>query len=368
MKPDFKDIIQKFAFEGEFISANIHGTGHIHDTYALHFQVGGTDRRYILQRINQHVFKDPEGVQKNIQLVIAHLQRKINAAGGDPQRETLNLISTRDGNSFYRTDEGDCWRSFAFIEGARTYDFVQDLDHVYSAAKAFGNFQKMLSDFPSDQLIESIPNFHQTAMRYQTFLLAVERDILNRVRSCRPEIEFINKRGAITSILTDMLTRNELPERVTHNDTKFNNVMIDDKTGEGICIIDLDTVMPGLSLYDFGDAIRSIANDAAEDEADISKVNFNLAAYRCYSHGYLDAAAEILTSKEIELLPISAIIMTLECGMRFLTDHLQGDIYFKIHRQNQNLDRCRTQFKLIEDMEKQFTPMTEIIENYTWGL
>ena len=361
---DFKDIVQKFRFEGDYRSANIYGNGHIHDTYALVFQVGGHVRRYILQRINQHVFRDPEGVQSNIELVTAHLRRKIIAAGGDPQRETLNLIPTLDGNSYYRSDEGDCWRSFIFIEGARTYECVENLDHVYNAAKAFGNFQNMLSDFPSEQLVETIPNFHHTGMRYQAFLAAVESDIANRARFCQSEIDFVTQRAAKTSILTDMLARADLAERVTHNDTKFNNVMIDDQTGEGTCIIDLDTVMPGLSLYDFGDAIRSTATTATEDEPDLSKVNFDLAVYRCYTRGYLDAAGEILTPREIEQLPFSAILMTFECGMRFLTDHLQGDTYYKIHRQNHNLDRCRTQFKLVSDMEKQFDSMIDIIEGY----
>ncbi len=367
MNPDLKDIVRKFQFEGDFLSASTYGIGHIHDTYAPVFQVGGDTRRYILQRINQHVFKDPEGVMGNIQVITAHLRRKIIAAGGDPQRETLNLIPTLDGNSYYRTEEGDYWRSFTFIEGARTYNVVENLDHVYNAAKAFGNFQNMLSDFPSGQLVETIPNFHHTGMRYQAFLTAVESDVVNRARFCQPEIDFVTKRASKTTILIEMLARADLPERVTHNDTKFNNVMIDDQTGEGICIIDLDTVMPGLSLYDFGDAIRSIANTAAEDESDLSKVNFDLEVYRCYTRGYLAAAGEILTPREIDQLPFSAILMTLECGMRFLTDHLQGDTYYKIHRQNHNLDRCRTQFKLVSDMEEQFEIMTKIIEHYRQG-
>ena len=367
MNPDFKDIIREFQFEGDFLSANIYGTGHIHDTYAALFQAGEDIHRYILQRINQHVFRDPEGVMSNVLAVTAHLRRKIIAAGGDPQRETLNLIPTLDGNSYYRTAGGDYWRSFTFIEGARTYDFVENLDHVYNAAKAFGNFQNMLSDFPSEQLVETIPNFHHTGIRYQVFLSAVESDVVNRARFCQPEIDFVTKRADMTSILINMLARGDLPERVTHNDTKFNNVMIDDQTGEGICIVDLDTVMPGLSSYDFGDAIRSMANTAAEDEADLSRVNFVLKVYRCYTRGYLAAAGDILTAQEIEQLPFSAILMTLECGMRFLTDHLQGDTYYRIHRQNHNLDRCRTQFKLVSDMEEQFDLMTEIIEHYRQG-
>jgi hypothetical protein len=364
MNTDLKDIIPNFQFEGVFVSASIYGSGHIHDTYVVVFHTGGDPRRYILQRINHYVFRDPEGVMRNIQLVTTHLRRKIIAAGGDPQRETLNLIPTRDGNIYYRTDAGDYWRGYAFIEGARTYDFAGNPDYVYNAAKAFGNFQNMLSDLPSEQLVETIPNFHHTGLRYQTFLVAVDNDVAKRARFCQPEIDFVNKRAEMTSILTDMLANAEVPERVTHNDTKFNNVMIDDQTGEGICIVDLDTVMPGLSLYDFGDAIRSIANTAAEDETDLSRVNFDREVYRYYSHGYLDAAGEILTHREIEQMPFSAILMTLECGIRFLTDHLQGDNYYKIHRQNHNLDRCRTQFKLVCDMEEQFDLMTEIIEKY----
>lgn len=367
MNPDFKDIVRRFQFKGDFLSASIYGTGHIHDTYAAVFQVGEHTRRSILQRINQHVFKDPEGVMSNIQVVTTHLRRKIITAGGDPQRETLNLIPTIDGKSYYLTDDGEYWRGFTFIEGARTYDFVENLDHVYNAAKAFGNFQNMLSDLPSEQLVETIPNFHHTGMRYQTFLSAVESDAKNRARSCQPEIDFVTQRASKTSILIEMLARADLPERVTHNDTKFNNVMIDDQTGEGICIVDLDTVMPGLSLYDFGDAIRSMANTAAEDEMNLSRVNFDLEVYRYYTHGYLDAAGEILTPREIEQLPFSASLMTFECGMRFLTDHLQGDTYYKIHRQNHNLDRCRTQFKLVCDMEERFDSMTEIIEDYYKG-
>ncbi len=277
---------------------------------------------------------------------------------------TLNLIPTNDGNYYVRTVEGEYWRGFTFIEGARTYDSVENPTHVYNAAKAFGNFQNMLSDFPSDQLVETIPDFHHTGARYHTFTSAVEADIKNRALNCQPEIDFVFQRAALTTTLVDMLARGELPARVTHNDTKFNNVMIDDQTGEGICIVDLDTVMPGLSVYDFGDAVRSMSNTAAEDEPDLSRVSFDLDVYRNYVHGYLDAAGGILVHREIEQLPFSAILMTLECGMRFLTDHLQGDTYYKIHRQDHNLDRCRTQFKLVMEMENQFDLMVEIIEKY----
>ena len=362
MKPNFQDIVGHFAIDGQLNSAVPHGVGHINDTFLAEFQANGGSHCYILQRINHRVFTNPEGVMSNIKAVTDHLRKKIIAAGGDPQRETLTLVPTLDGECYLKTEQGDYWRAYIFINNAQTYEKVVSLDHVYSAAKAFGVFQKQLSDFPSQELYETIPNFHHTRKRFEAFLEAVENDERNRVKICQPEIDFVMQRVAETSILVDMLERGELPERITHNDTKFNNVMIDDKSGEGICVIDLDTVMPGLSLYDFGDAIRFIANPAAEDEQDLSKVVFNLEIYEYFTRGYLGEAGEFLTPLEFEQLAFSAILMTLECGMRFLTDHLQGDIYFKIHRKDQNLDRCRTQFKMIKDMEEQFDEMVEIVE------
>jgi hypothetical protein len=364
MKPDFKDIVQHFEFEGDFSSAISYGTGHINDTYIANFEDIGSTWRYILQRINHHIFLNPEGMMKNIEAVTAHLGRRIKTAGGDPQREALTLIPTVEGNSYLLTEQGDYWRGYLFINNARTYEVVENLDHVYNAAKAFGNFQNLLSDYPSGRLIETIPYFHNTRKRFQAFSEAVERDEVNRAKSSEPEIEFVLQREKDTSVLIDMLAHGELPERITHNDTKFNNVMIDNETGAGVCVIDLDTVMPGLSLYDFGDAIRSLANSAAEDEQDLSKVQFDPEIYEHYTHGYLDAVGNLLTEAEIEYMPFSAILMTLECGMRFLTDHLQGDTYFKIHRENHNLDRCRTQFKLVADMEEQFDGMVRIVDKY----
>ena len=364
MKPDFKDIVQHFEFEGDFSSAISYGTGHINDTYVASFEDNGSTRRYILQRINHHIFLNPEGMMKNIEAVTAHLGRRIKTAGGDPQREALTLIPTVEENSYLLTEQGDYWRGYLFINNARTYEVVENLDHVYNAAKAFGNFQNLLSDYPSGNLIETIPYFHNTRKRFQDFIEAVERDEENRAISSEPEIEFVLQREKDTSVLIDLLTRGELPERITHNDTKFNNVMIDNETGAGVCVIDLDTVMPGLSLYDFGDAIRSLANSAAEDEQDLSQVQFDSEIYEHYAHGYLDAVGSLLNETEIEYMPFSAILMTLECGMRFLADHLQGDTYFKIHRENHNLDRCRTQFKLVADMEEQFDEMVRIVDKY----
>jgi hypothetical protein len=364
MKGDFQDIVSEFRFEGDFSSADPYGVGHINDTYIAVFTSNGSTQRYILQRINHNVFLNPDGLMRNIEAVTSHLSQKIKSLGGDPQRETLTLIPTLDGSCYLRSGEGEYWRGYHFITNASTYEFVENLEHVYSAAKAFGNFQNLLSDYPSEQLIETIPNFHNTKKRFEVFVEAVERDELNRAASSRPEIEFVMRRVKDTSVLVDMLERGEIPERITHNDTKFNNVMIDDQTGDGVCVIDLDTVMPGLSLYDFGDAIRSLANPAAEDERDLSLVQFDLQVFDYYTHGYLDAVGEVLTPIEIRYLPFSAVLMTLECGMRFLTDHLQGDNYFKIHRENQNLDRCRTQFRMVESMELEFDDMVRVVDKY----
>jgi hypothetical protein len=364
MKPSFQDIVNHFELKGRFKSATPYGVGHINDTYIADFQINSFTHRYILQRINHHVFTNPEGVMDNIKAVTDHLRKKIITSGGDPRRETLTLIPTLEGECYLKTDQGNYWRAYIFINNAQTYEVVENLNHVYNAAKAFGVFQLQLSDFPSHKLFETIPNFHNTRKRYEAFIDAVEKDEMNLVKSCESEIRFVKQRVDETSRLVDMLERGELPERITHNDTKFNNVLIDDETGEGVCVIDLDTVMPGLSLYDFGDAIRFIANPAAEDEQDLSKVLFDLEIFEYFTRGYLDAAGEFLTPLEIEQLAFSAIIMTLESGMRFLTDHLQGDIYFKIHRKKHNLDRCRTQFKLVQDMEEQYDEMVKIVEGY----
>lgn len=364
MNPNFQDIVRQFRFEGDFSSASPYGVGHINDTYVAVFEENGSIHQYILQRINQNVFLNPEGMMRNIEVVTSHLSRKIKTLGGDPRRETLTLIPTIDGNSYLRTEEGEYWRGYHFIDNASTFEVAENLDHVYNAARAFGKFQNLLSDYPSGKLVETIPDFHNTRVRFDTFIEAEESDVLNRASSSKPEIEFVLQRVKDTSVLVDMRERDELPERITHNDTKFNNVMIDNETGVGVCVIDLDTVMPGLSLFDFGDGIRYLASPAAEDERDLSLVQFDLEIFDIYTQGYLDAVGDVLTPLEIKYLPFSAVLMTLECGMRFLTDHLEGDKYFKIHRENQNLDRCRTQFKMVEDMELRFDQMVSIVDKY----
>jgi hypothetical protein len=307
------------------------------------------------------VFKQPEMVMDNILAVTTHLRRKLTGLGKDPVRGTLSLIPTRDGESFYRAADGQYWRAYVFIENAQTYLVPENMQHVYHAARAYGDFQQLLSDFPIDQLHCTIPDFHHTGKRFNTFMELVEQDPVNRASNVKAEIDFLIERGEGTSVLVGLIEEGKIPLRVTHNDTKFNNVMIDDQSGKAICVIDLDTVMPGSALYDFGDAIRSIANTAGEDEPDLSKVQFSMQVFNRYTEGYLDSTRGLLTRTEIENLAFSAWLMTLECGMRFLSDYLSGDIYFRIDHSNHNIDRCRTQFKLVREMEAGFDTMQRIV-------
>jgi Ser/Thr protein kinase RdoA (MazF antagonist) len=367
MATNLEAIGRQFAISGEFISGGPYGTGHINDTYAAVYRQGAVERRFIFQRVNHNVFKHPEGLMANIVAVTSHLGRKIQASGGDPLRETLTLVPALDGRSHFRTATGDYWRVYVFIEGARTYEAVENLEHVSSAGRAFGRFQQLLSDFPADELIETIPDFHHTGKRFEAFSRAVEEDVKDRVGTARPEVDFVLQRGDRMNVFVDLLAAGGLRQRITHNDTKFNNVMIDDHTGEGVCVIDLDTVMPGLSLYDFGDSIRSLANTGAEDEPDLSRVEFDIGIFELYTRGYLEATRGLLQQAEVDLLPFAAQLMTLECGMRFLADYLQGDIYFKTHAPGHNLLRCRTQFKLVKGMEDTAAQMAAIVQRWAQG-
>ncbi len=365
MQPAFASITKHFEFKGNLLEVKPYEVGHIHDTYIATFQnTDGAVQRYTLQRINHNVFQTPEKLMNNIQKVTAYLREKIAATGGDPARETLTLVHTTEGKTFYTTPAGDYWRVYIFIENTQTYEEIQSLDHAYNVSRAFGRFQNLLRDFPAEELHETIPNFHHTPKRFEAFLDAVEKDTQERVRFAGEEIEFVKARAENAPVLVDLIRQGELPLRVTHNDTKFNNVLIDNKTGEGVCVVDLDTVMPGSSLYDFGDSVRSGANPAAEGESDLSKVEIDLERFEGFVHGYLDATRDFLTPLEIDLLPFSAKLMTVECGMRFLTDYLQGDVYFKIDHESHNLDRARTQFKIVADMEGKFGRMGEIVERY----
>ena len=357
LKHDVHSVTRQFPLPGEFSSAAPYGSGHINDTYCVVFDQGGERVRYILQRINHLIFKNPTALMENIQRVTLHIGQKV-ASQSDAGRRVLTLIPARDGRPFHRDPEGNFWRAYVFVENARTYDAVESTQQAVQAAQAFGQFQKLLADLPAPRLHDTIPDFHHTPKRMAALEKAIETDAVNRAHVAREEIDFACRHKALTSLLLDA----NLPERVTHNDTKFNNVMLDDATGEGICVIDLDTVMPGLALYDFGDMVRTTTSPAKEDERDLSKVQMQLPMFEALAQGYLASAAEFLTASEIELLPASGKIITLEIGLRFLTDYLAGDTYFKVHREGHNLDRCRTQFKLVESIEAQEEAMNKTVE------
>ena len=354
---DVREILSHFALPGEFAVFEPIGCGHINDTLCVTFAGQDSDRRYILQRINTHVFTKPAELMENVANVTAYLARILRENGRDPVRGTLSVFRTKDGGLYHRTQAGDCWRVYNYVEDTYTLQTIRDPQDFLKSGKAFGDFQKLLAHYPSDTLHETIPHFHDTASRYVHFQEAVQADVAGRAHTVLPEIGFVRQREADTHVLVDLLRQGELPLRVTHNDTKLNNILFDNETKEGICVVDLDTVMPGLSLYDFGDSIRFGASTAAEDEQDLDKVHFSMELYSAYTRGYLSAAGDSLTAKEIEYLPFSAKLMTLECGMRFLTDYLEGDVYFRIAYPEHNLVRCRTQFALVAEMEKQMPQM-----------
>lgn len=361
---DKQELIRQFAVEGTVVSVQEHGSGHINRTELVELERDGRRERYIFQQINTEIFKNVDVLMENIMGVTSHLKERIEKQGGDPSREALQVIPTRDGASYYRDPDGRCYRMYQFVSDAVCYDAVSRPEDFYESAEAFGNFQALLADYPAEKLHETIPDFHNTGKRFEAFCRAVREDICGRASSVEPETAFIMARGGEMTALTRMLESGELPLRVTHNDTKLNNVMIDKRTGKGICVIDLDTVMPGLSSYDFGDSIRFGANTAAEDERDLGKVSLDLKNYEVFVKGYLKGCRGSLTEKEVAMLPMGAKLMTLECGMRFLTDYLSGDTYFRIHREHHNLDRCRTQLALVADMERKWEQMHRIVEKY----
>lgn len=360
MDSKMQTVISQFTYEGTPVSCERYGNGHINDTYKVNCTVLGKTVNYILQRINTNVFPDADKLMQNIANVTDFLKNKIISRGGDPMRETLNIVPTVNGSLYYNDENGDCWRSYIFIENAVCREKIENPDDFYNCGLAFGSFQSLLSDFSADKLYEIIPNFHNTPSRYENFKNAVNKDICGRADNVKREIEFINERALQMSKLTDALKKGKLPLRVTHNDTKLNNCMLDNATGKALCVIDLDTVMPGLRAYDFGDSIRFGATTGAEDQKDLTKVNFSLNLYESYTKGFLESCGD-MTEAELDSLPVGAKLMTLECGMRFLTDYLQGDTYFKISRPKHNLDRCRTQLKLVSDMERQWDSMYKIL-------
>ena len=359
------EALAAYDFGGQLVGAVRYGSGHINDTFVVHTQPGEEPcRRFILQRISSAAFKHPDEVMANIVGVTSFLGEKIKEAGGNPARETMSVWATKSGENFYTDSEGGAWRVYPFVEDTICLQKAETPELFAASARAFGKFQRMLKDYPADTLYETIPKFHDTEDRLAKLKAAVAADVMGRVKEVGPELKFVQEREADCSVALSALRDGRLPLRVTHNDTKLNNILIDRESGEGICVIDLDTVMPGLAINDFGDSIRFGANHSAEDERDLTKVNFDLELFDVYAAGFLEGAGGALTETELDYLPWGAKLMTLECGIRFLTDYLEGDHYFRIHREGQNLDRCRTQFKLVSDMEAAWDDMKAVVDKY----
>ncbi len=362
MQRKLEKVCSEFNIYGDYIVAVTFGTGHINDTYQVTYDQGGRRIHYILQRINRRVFPAPDKLMDNVARVTAHIQQKIDLAGLKTLKRTINLLSTRSGLPFVQDEEGNFYRAYVFMENARTYDILETADQAYQAARAFGAFQLDLVDIPGGRLFETIPDFHNTPKRLAALEKAVAEDKCGRAGAVSREIDFVMARRHETDRLVKMNAEGLIPERITHNDTKLNNVLIDDVSGEGIAVIDLDTVMPGLVHYDFGDMVRTGTSPAAEDETDLSKVTMRFGMFEALLRGYMSSAAGFLTAAEKEELPFAGKLITLEIGIRFLTDYLQGDVYFKTHRDGHNLDRCRTQFKLVESIESQFDAMHRLLK------
>jgi aminoglycoside phosphotransferase (APT) family kinase protein len=348
----------QFQFRGEAEAFVPYGNGHINDTYLVTCNGACAPMRYILQRINSQVFHSPAVVMQNIERVTAHLAAQL-AHEPDRARRALTLVPARDASNWYVDADGETWRAYPFIENARSYETATSVEQAFQAAEAFGRFQQQLASLPAPRLHETIPDFHHTPRRFAALERAIAADVKGRAKLAQPEIDFALAHESITGVLLEA----DLPERITHNDTKFNNVLLDDATGESLCVVDLDTVMPGLALYDFGDMVRTTTSPAAEDEQDLSKVTMQFPLFEALVRGYLSAAGGFLSENEKKFLAFSGKLITFEIGIRFLADYLVGDTYFKIHREGHNLDRCRTQFKLVESIELQEEKMNRLVES-----
>ena len=351
---DLNEVLDKFNIKSRI---EVYGNGHINDTYLTNTPT------FILQRINTNVFKDPEAVMDNIERVTEFLKKKIKAEGGDPTRETMSVIKTADGKCCYKCDDDNVFRVYDFVTNTKTIENDTSPKTLFNAGQGFGKFQRLLDDFPADTLHETIVDFHNTPKRVEALKTAIAEDKAGRASSVQTEIEFALKNADFADVVVKGIENGSIPLRVTHNDTKINNILFDADTDEAVCVIDLDTVMPGSALYDFGDALRMGGSTAAEDETDLSIVNFDCKAFESFAKGYCSEMLPKLTEAEIELLPFSVKLLTYECGIRFLTDYLNGDTYFKIHRQHHNLDRARNQFKLVADLSSKEAELKEILQN-----
>ena len=348
-KPTMNDILSRFALEGTPISCARYGSGHINETYLA---VTNRPHLYILQKLNGFVFPNLRGVMDNIVAVTNHLRQKTD----DPSR-TLTLVPTRDGRDYLVTEQGDYWRLYEFVLNSVCLEKAESVDDFRQSAAAFGEFQNQLADFPVQSLVEIIPRFHDTPQRFRQLHAAIESDPAGRAAGAREEIQGYLAYERDAGELMNLLKNGDLPLRVTHNDTKLNNVLLRESDHRPLCVIDLDTVMPGLAANDFGDSIRFGASTAAEDEQDVGRVQLSLELYRAYADAFLNACGSRLTNKERETLPLGAKLMTLECGARFLADYLNGDVYFHTQYPEHNLVRCRTQLKLVQEMEKHWAAM-----------
>lgn len=349
IEPFFRSIVDAFDVAGAVEGIAPHGAGHIHESFGV--LAGG--RRYLLQKLNGRIFRDIPALMENVVRVTDHLA---------PREIAPRLLRTRAGQSAHRDAAGTWWRMFEFVEHTCAVEIVETPDQAEAAARAFGRFQRELLDLPGPRLREILPDFHHTPKRWKRLEAAVARDPADRAASCRAELDFLRAVQPDFAVLEDLRSSGTIPERVTHNDTKINNVLLDIRTGEARCVVDLDTVMPGLSLHDFGDLVRSACNPAAEDEPDVTKVSFSRPVFTALTRGYLAETRAFLTRTERGLLAFAGRLITLECGIRFLTDHLEGDVYFKIHRPHHNLDRARTQFKLAQDMIDLHSELETIVQ------
>lgn len=359
------EALKSMKFDGDVINVKSFGSGIINDTFLVTCKNNkGNENKYILQKINSSIFKNVEKLMENYCGVCDYLKKIVSENGGDVERETITVVPTNSGKSYLKDSLDNYWRAIKFISDTVTYDVAESAEDFYKVGKAFGEFQNKLAGYNAENLYESIPNFHNTKERFKTFLLAIENNKARRLESVRSEVDFILEREKDTSILLDLYENGELPLRVTHNDTKISNILMDANTKNGICIIDLDTIMPGISLYDFGDAIRSGATHALEDEKDLDKVYVDLEFFEAFTKGFLEGTNSSLTEKEIEMLPMGAKVITLEQAIRFLTDYLDGDVYYKTSYSNQNLDRTRTQLKLVKDIEEKWNELNNIVNKY----
>ncbi len=361
---DIQNVVRSFALHGDFVSVSAYGSGHINSTFVVAMNQAGVTIRYIIQRINDRIFKDPVALMENVCRVTGEAADRLRAGGiPDASRRTLTVVPTWGGEGLLRTPEGEFWRCYLFIEGAKTYDMIETPAQALAASRAFGEFQKLVSGLRGPRLHETITGFHDTRARFARLSEVAGADPLGRLAGASAEWDFARAHEDITGVLLDLQASGEIPERVTHNDTKLNNVMMDEASGEGVCVVDLDTVMPGLALYDFGDMVRTATSPAAEDERDLSKVGMMMPMFEALVRGYLSSTSDMLTEAECANLAFSGKLITLEIGLRFLTDYLEGDVYFKTTRPEHNLDRCRTQFALVRSIEAQEDAMKRFVDS-----